>query len=85
MTRVPRGAQIVADPHRASPNPILGEVTSTCRSPNLDKPIALGLLRRGRARHGERLFAASPLQNQVVEVEVAGPVFFDSDGERLRG
>jgi heterotetrameric sarcosine oxidase alpha subunit len=85
MTRVPRGAQIVADPRRASPNPILGEVTSTCWSPNLDKPIALGLLRRGRARHGERLFAASPLQNQIVEVEVTRPVFFDADGERLRG
>ena len=85
MTRVPRGAQIVADPRRASPNPILGEVTSTCRSPNLDKPIALGLLRRGRARHGERLFAASPLHDQAVEVEVTSPVFFDPDGERLRG
>ena len=83
--RVPRGAQIVADPRRASPNPILGEVTSTCRSPNLDKSIGLGLLRRGRARHGERLFAASPLQNQIVEVEVTSPVFLDPHGERLRG
>jgi heterotetrameric sarcosine oxidase gamma subunit len=84
-TPVPRGSQIVAAPRRASPNPILGEVTSTCRSPNLDKPISLGLLRGGRARHREQLFAASPLQNQIVEVEVTRPVFFDADGERLRG
>jgi sarcosine oxidase subunit alpha len=80
-----RGAQLVADPARAAPNPVEGEVTSTCRSPNLERPIALGLLERGRARIGERLFAASPLRSETVEVEVAAPVFFDPAGERLRG
>jgi sarcosine oxidase subunit alpha len=84
-TRVPRAAQLVVDPGRAAPNPILGEVTSTCWSPNLDKPIALGLLSCGRARKGERLFAASPLRDETVEVEVTHPVFVDPAGERLRG
>jgi sarcosine oxidase subunit alpha len=84
-TRVPRAAQLVVDSGLAAPNPILGEVTSACWSPNLDKPIALGLLSRGRERQGERLFAASPLHDQAVEVEVTPPVFFDATGERLRG
>jgi sarcosine oxidase subunit alpha len=84
-TRIPRGAQLVADPHRPAPNPMEGEVTATCYSPNLDQPIGLALLARGRARIGERLYACSPLAGQTVAVEVAHPVFFDPEGERLRG
>ena len=84
-SRVPRGAQLVVDPGCATPIPVEGEVTSACWSPHLERPIALGLLERGRARIGERLFAASPLRSEAVEVQVAAPVFFDPTGERLRG
>ena len=84
-TRVPRGGQLVADAGRTAPNPIQGQVTSTCWSPNLERPIALALLERGRARTGERLFASSPLRGETVEVEVVAPVFLDPAGERLRG
>jgi sarcosine oxidase subunit alpha len=84
-TRVPRGAQVVADPNRAAPNPIEGDVTSTCYSPNLERPLALGLLSRGRARLGQRVWAVSPLRGEAVEVEVAHPVFVDPEGRRLHG
>ncbi|HEX2825685.1 MAG TPA: sarcosine oxidase subunit alpha family protein [Burkholderiales bacterium] len=84
-TPIPRGSQIVADPSHAAPVPIDGHVTSTCFSATLGKPIALGLVKRGRARYGEKLHAVSPVTNQRVEVEVTHHVFHDPKGERLRG
>ena len=82
-TLLPPGAKIVSDPDRRVPNPCLGELTSTTWSPMLSAPIGLALLSAGRARHGERLFAVSPLMGQQVEVEIRSPSFFDPDGERL--
>ena len=75
--KMPRGAKLVADPERAPPNPMLGHVTSWCHSPNLDAWIALALLANGRARHGETLWAASPLANQKVRVRVGPACFID--------
>ena len=83
-TPIPKGAQLVLDPRRSLPNPIIGHVTSVCYSPTLGFPIALGFLARGRERYGERLFAMSPLPGVTVEVEVRNHVFFDPKGERLR-
>jgi sarcosine oxidase subunit alpha len=81
---IPRAAKIVADPDHALPNPMLGHVTSWCWSPNLDAWIALALLANGRARHGETLWAVSPLADAKVRVQVCPPCFIDPDGERLR-
>lgn len=82
---IPRGAQIVADPNHALPNPILGEVTSNCYSPNLGHPIGLGIVANGRQREGETLHAVSRLTNQSVQVRITNSVFFDAQGDRLRG
>ena len=82
--QMPRAAKIVADPDHAAPNPMLGHVTSWCFSPNLDAWIALALLSSGRDRHGETLWAVSPLANAKVRVKVGSPVFIDPEGERLR-
>ena len=79
-----RAANIVADPDRAAPNPMLGHVTSWCYSPNLDAWIALALVANGRARHGETLWAVSPLADAKVKVKIGPPCFIDPDGERLR-
>ncbi len=81
---MPRAAKLVANPDHAAPNPMLGHVTSWCFSPNLDAWIALALLANGRARHGETLWAVSPLANAKVRVKVGSPVFIDPEGERLR-
>jgi sarcosine oxidase subunit alpha len=83
--KMPRGAKLVADPDRALPNPMLGNVTSWCRSPNVDAWIALGLLANGRARYGEIMWAVSPLADEKVRVRVGPPCFIDPEGERLRG
>ena len=84
-TPIPRGSQIVVDPSHAAPIPIEGHVTSTCFSATLGKPIALGLVKRGRSRYGEKLHAVSPVTNQRVEVEITHHVLHDPKGERLRG
>ena len=82
---MPRGAKLVADPDRATPNPTLGHVTSWCFSPNLDAWIALALLSGGRSRYGETLWAVSPLVDAKVRVKVGPSCFIDPSGERLRG
>ena len=83
-TAIPRGAQIVRDPAHPLPNPMVGEVTSACFSPNLGMPIALALVSEGRSREGETLYAMAPLQDKTVKVVVSGPVFVDAEGTRLR-
>jgi sarcosine oxidase subunit alpha len=82
--RIPRGAKIVADPDRALPNPMLGHVTSWCESPNAGGSIALALVSGGRARHGETLWAVSPLAGAKTAVTVGPAVFIDPEGTRLR-
>ena len=62
-----------------------GHVTSVAYSPSLGHWIALGLLKDGRQRHGERLRAVDLLRGQEAQVEVCDPVFIDPQGERLRG
>jgi sarcosine oxidase subunit alpha len=81
---MPRAAKIVADPDHVPPNPMLGHVTSWCWSPILDAWIALALVANGRARHGETLWAVSPLADAKVRVQVGPSCFIDPDGERLR-
>ena len=81
---IPRGAKLVAEPDAPAPNPMLGHVTSWCWSPNLGAWIALALLAGGRARHGEVLWAVSPLANARTQVRVGPPAFVDPEGARLR-
>ncbi len=85
VTPIPRGAQLVDNIDTKSPITMAGEITSQCMSPNLGHPIALGLLRGGRERHGETLQAHSPLTSQTVTVKVTSPIFIDPEGKRLRG
>jgi sarcosine oxidase subunit alpha len=82
---MPRGAKVVADPDHPLPNPMQGHVTSWCWSPNLEAWITLALVANGRARHGETLWAVSPLADARARVRIGPPTFIDPDGERLRG
>ena len=75
------GAHIIAgDGPRCSSE---GFVTSSYRSPNLDRPIALALLRNGRARVGEtvRVFHLG----QMRSARVAPPCALDPQGARING
>jgi methylglutamate dehydrogenase subunit C len=62
-----------------------GYVTSVGWSPTLGTTLALGFLRGGRARYGERVRTVDHLRGIEALCEVTPPVAFDPEGERLRG
>ena len=74
------GAQIVADINK-SPVEMLGHVTSSYYSPNLNKSIALGVVRGGKKMMGQKLII--PMPNKKINVVVADPVFLDKENKRL--
>jgi len=79
-TRLPVGAQIAAaDP----PTLTEGHVTSSCWSPELDAPVALGMLARGARRLGERVRVHT--LGYSIEAEVVKAPFIDPTGARLHG
>jgi sarcosine oxidase subunit alpha len=56
-------------------------VTSSYYSPNLSKSIALGVVRGGKNMMGKKLFI--PMENKIITVTVADPVFLDKENKRL--
>ena len=76
------GAPIVAELRHQERMPILGHVTSSYDSPNVDGAFALAMVKGGRGRIGQTLHV--PMPDRVVDVRVTEPVFFDPQGERLR-
>ncbi|MFG2790128.1 sarcosine oxidase subunit delta family protein [Streptomyces sp. NPDC048419] len=83
-TFLPEGTQLVADGVLpAPPVPMLGHVTSSYRSAALGRTFALALIKGGRDRIGERLYA--PVGDRLVPVTVTGPVLYDPEGARRDG
>ena len=74
------GAQIVADVSK-KPVEMLGHITSSYFSPNLNKSIALGVVKGGKNMLGKKLFI--PMKNKIISVQVADPVFLDKENKRL--
>ena len=74
------GAQIVEDTNQ-KPIEMLGHVTSSYYSPNLNKSIALAVVRGGKNMMGKKLFI--PMENKIISVTVADPVFLDKENKRL--
>jgi sarcosine oxidase subunit alpha len=70
------GAQLVAAPDSRE---MQGHVTSSYRSAALGRTFALALLRSGRQRHGERVWANGN------ECEVTDSVLYDREGTRRDG
>ncbi|MFE3407443.1 sarcosine oxidase subunit alpha family protein [Streptomyces mirabilis] len=83
-TFLPEGTHLVADSELpAPPVPMLGHVTSSYRSAALGRTFALALIKGGRDRIGERLYA--PVGDRLVPVIVASPVLYDPEGARRDG
>ncbi len=61
-----------------------GYVTSVCWSPTMNAMLALGFLKNGRARHGEKIRIVDHLRDLDLVAEVCDPVFHDPQGEKLR-
>lgn len=79
--RLAEGAQLVAGPDAAPPT--LGHVTSAYRSATLGRTFGLGLLATGEQRHGATVYAVDA--DEVIEVSVTSPVFYDEEGARRDG
>ena len=60
---------------------MLGHVTSSYYSPNLNKSIALAVVRGGKEMIGKKLFI--PMDGRSINVTVVNPVFFDKENKRL--
>ena len=79
--RLRNGAQLIA---ADAPAQSQGFVTSSTPSAEIDGWVGLALLAGGRARHGERLIAASPLHGEQTWVEIASPHHLDPENQRVR-
>ena len=77
---IEEGAQIVSELNN-KPVEMLGHVTSSYYSPNLNKSIALAVVKGGKNLLGQKLFI--PLEGRTINVTVANPVFLDKENKRL--
>jgi sarcosine oxidase subunit alpha len=59
----------------------IGYVTSSYNSPNLKRPIALGLIERGMSRHGETIDIRH--MGEIRKAKIVPPCVFDPEGARL--
>jgi sarcosine oxidase subunit alpha len=76
------GSQLTLMARSRIPVPMLGHVTSAYWSSATGGPIALALLKGGRNRQGEAVFARSA--GKAVQCRVCPPVFYDPKGGRMR-
>jgi sarcosine oxidase subunit alpha len=84
---IPEGSQITSSrqerPPMGSRIPMIGHVTSSYHSANLDRTFALALVRSGREKIGESVYV--PLADGVVRAEITSPVFIDPEGAKIDG
>ena len=74
------GAQIVAETNK-KPVEMLGHVTSSYFSPNLNKSIALAVVKNGKKLKGKIMFV--PMKNKTIGVTITDTVFLDKENKRL--
>ena len=79
---LPEGAQLVADANDLTPPvPMIGHVSSSYFSPTFGHSIALALVKGGRSKMGEKVYA--PLADgRILVAEICDPVFYDPKGDR---
>ena len=77
------GAQIVEAPRGTPPVPMLGHVTSSYWSTAMERGFALALVKGGRSRHGDWVWASATTGDS--RVQIVDPVFYDREGARLDG
>jgi len=81
---IPEGSYLVRDSNASLPNPKLGHISASCWSVEYNNPFSLAILKDGKKRIGEKLFALSPLKKKSIEVEIVSSHYVDPKGERAR-
>lgn len=80
---LPIGGHLVAEQFQKPPYKTQGFVTSSAWSPTLGRPVALGLVERGRERLGEALRIYSARSPQPIAARIVELAAYDPKGERL--
>jgi Glycine cleavage system T protein (aminomethyltransferase) len=83
-TMIPEGSHLVEDNNASLPNMKLGHISASCWSVEYNNPFSLAILKDGKKRIGEKLYALSPLKNKSIPVEIVSSHYVDSKGERVR-
>jgi sarcosine oxidase subunit alpha len=78
---LPEGAALVAGNQPGAA--VVGHVTSSYFGARIDRNFALAMVKGGRARHGETVWAGLP--GRAVSARLASPVFYDPEGRRRDG
>lgn len=80
---IPEGAQAVRNPDQSTPMTMIGHVTSSYYSANLDRSIAMAVIRDGLNRQGESVYF--PLADgTTIEATICRPCWIDPTGELHR-
>ena len=79
---LPDGAYAVRQVKDKPPMEMIGQVTSSYRSPTLGRSIAMALIENGRARMGETISFPLP-GGKVVRARITDTVFYDKEGAKL--
>ena len=83
-TMIPEGSHLVVDNKASLPNPKLGHISASCWSVEYNNPFSLAIIKDGKKRIGEKLYALSPLKNKSIPVEIVSSHYVDPKGERVR-
>ena len=83
-TMIPEGSHLVSDSNAPLPNPKLGHISASCWSVEYNNPFSLAILKNGKKKIGEKLYAVSPLKDKNIEVEIVSSHYVDPKGERVR-
>ena len=83
-TMIPEGSHLVEDSKAKLPNPKLGHISASCWSVEYNNPFSLAILKDGKNKIGEKLYALSPLKNKSIQVEIVSSHYVDPKGERVR-
>ena len=83
--RIRAGAHFIRQGLEATAQNDEGYMTSVAFSPSIGHWIGLGFLAHGPERMGEIIRACDPIRGEEYLVEVVSPIFYDPEGEKLRG
>ena len=83
-TMIPEGSHLVSNSKAKLPNPKLGHISASCWSVEYNNPFSLAILKDGKKKIGQKLYALSPLKNKSIPVEIVSSHYVDPKGERVR-